>query len=253
MSRTRAVARVIVCAQSLWILISHPNLPSVVGWPKEFWKPIPRSLLVRFGYFGLHEPLEWILFVLLLSLLAAVMFGFAIRITAFAAGALLYHFAPLDSLLASGDFASMSGLTVSTFFLFAIWAADRDERWPITLAQLLLALSFLLNGITKLRYVGWTWYTGSNIQQAAMTSWTLSGRPAAIWIASHASAAWAIAVGSAALDALFIVAVFSTKMRWIVVPLALVALVVRSVVFGIHWLAAPLLLLFIDWDSPKKD
>jgi len=250
---TIVAARVIVAAHSLWILGSHPNLPSVIGWPAAFWKPIPRLLLIRFGYFGLNDRVEWTLFILLLCFLVAVMFGVAIRVTAFAAGLLLYHFGPLDSLLASGDFTSMGGLTVPTIFMFALWAADRNDRWPVTLAQLFLALSFFLSGVTKLSYVGWRWYTGSNIQQMALTYWSLSPRPAALWLAKHAWAAWSVAIGSASLDALFIVAVFSKSARWIAIPLAVVALIVRSTVFGLHWLSAPLLLLFIDWDFLRKD
>jgi hypothetical protein len=239
--------RVIVAAHSLWILTARPDLPAVVAWPVAFWRPIPASLFLRFGYFGFHPEVEWILFGLLMLVLIAVLFGFAIRVTAFAAGLLLYHFAPLDSLLASGDFISMSGLTVPTVAMFGIWAAD-EYRWPVVLSRLLLALSFFLSGITKLTYVGLSWYGASNIRQAALTAWSLSGRPVAFWIATHTWAAWAIGIGSASLDALFLVAVFSRRVRWIVIPLALVALVVRSLAFGVHWLAAPLLLLFVDWD-----
>jgi len=256
-SRASFVAtRVFVAAYSIWILASNPDLPSVVGWPVSFWRPIHRTILLRFGYFGLHSGVEWILFVLLGLLLVAVMFGVTIRVTAFAAGMLLYHFAPLDSLLASGDFITMGGLTVPTVMMFAIWAADRgnnaessDYRWPVVLGQLLLAMSFLLGGITKLRYVGWNWYTGANVSQLALATWSFSGRQAALWIATHVSAAWIVALGSAVLDWLFVPAVLSRRARWVVLPLALIALAVRSVAFGVHWLAAPLLLLFADWDS----
>ena len=245
-------ARVIVAAYSLWILLSHPFLPSVAGWPDVFWRQVPRTLLVRFGYIGLHPWIEWLLFALLIVCLVAVLCGAAIRITAFAAGLLLYHFAPLDSMLAAGDFIGMGGLTVPTLFCFALWAADREAQWPVAFAQFLLGLSFLFGGITKLTYVGWRWYTASNIQQTALTSWSLSGRPAALWLASHSGAAWVAAIGSATLDALFVFAFASRPIRWIVVPLAIVALVVRSAVFGIHWLPAPLLLVFFDWQRLER-
>jgi len=241
-------ARIIVAADALWIVLSRPDLPSIARWPAVFWKTIPRTLLVRFGYFGLHPALEWILFALLILVLVAVMFGFALRFTAFAAGVLLYHFAPLASLLAAGDFIGMGGLTVPTFFMFALWAAEPGDRWPLKLAQLLLALSFLMSGITKVLYTSWRWYTGPNIRQLALTYWSLGSQPAALWLGTHETAAWIVALGSLALDALFVFAVVSKRMRWIVLPLAVAALIVRSVVFGLHWLAAPLVLLFIvDW------
>ncbi len=239
--------RVIVAAHSLWIIASRPDLPALLDWPDAFWRPIPASLLLRLGYFGLHPAVEWVLFGLLWLSLISVLFGFAIRVTAFAAGLLLYHFAPLDALLASGDFIGMSGLTVPTVAMFAIWAAE-EYRWPVVLSQLLLAMSFFLSGVTKLTYVGLSWYGPSNIRQAAVTAWSLSGRPLALWVATHSWAAWMIGIGSACLDALFLFAVFSRRVRWIVVPLALIALVLRSLAFGVHWLAAPLLLLFVDWD-----
>ena len=238
-------ARIIVALYSLWILLSHPRLPSVAGWPAVFWKAVPHTLLLRFAYFRLNEALEWILFAALLLVLVAVLFGLALRYSAFAAGLLLYHVAPLDALLSSGDLVGLGGLTVPTFFFFALWAADFRDRWPLMLAQFLLGASFFFSGVTKLTYVGWRWYTPSNIAQTALTSWSLSGRPAALWIASHASACWAIAIGSALLDAFFVVAFASRPIRWVVVPLAVVATVVRSLAFGVHWLAAPLLLLFI--------
>jgi hypothetical protein len=248
--------RIIVASHALWIMASRPDLPSVVSWPDAFWAPIGRRLLLRFFYFGLHPLLERILYVALLIALVGVILGFGIRITALAAGFLLYHFAPLDALLASGDFVSMGGLTIPTIAMFLIWAVDRaeaaessDYRWPVVLCQLLLASSFLLSGIMKLSYVGLHWYTASNIGQAALTNWSLSGRPAALWVSSSTLAAWAIAIGSAVLDVLFVPAVFSSRIRWIALPLALVATLVRKAVFGVFWLAAPLLLLFIDWDA----
>jgi len=248
--------RVIVACFALWILASRPDLPSATAWPLEFWMPLPRMLLFRFGYFGLHPGIEWVLYGLLWLSLVAVIAGFHTRVTAFAAGLLLYHFAPLESILTIDDFTTMGGLTVPTIAMFAIGAAEpadrpaesTDYRWPVVLTQLLVALSFLLSGITKLTYVGWRWYTPSNIAQAALTYWSLSGRPAALWIATHSYAAWLVALGSAALDSLFVVAVFWRPARWIVVPLAIVAAVVRSAAFGTHWLALPLLLLFVDWE-----
>lgn len=246
--------RVIVAAHALWIVLSNPALPSVVAWPRAFWNPIPRNLLLRFGYFGLHETLEWILFALMIVCLVAVVFGIAMRVTAFAAGLLLYHFAPLDSLLAWGDFIQMGGLTVATLAMFAMWAAGEDEsaEWPLVFSRLLIGMSFLLSGTTKLREVGPRWYSGSMIEQMALTNWSLSGRTGALWIASHPAAAWAVGIGSALLDVLFIFAVFSKPVRWIVIPLAIAGLVVRSLAFGIHWLAAPLLLLFVAGERPPR-
>jgi hypothetical protein len=241
-------ARIIVAVYSLAILLLHPTLPSLAGWPAVFWKPIPRTLLLRFGYFRLNETLEWILFGMLLLAIVAVMFGVLLRFTAFAAGLLLYHFAPLGAMLAAGDWIGMGGLTVPTIFMFALWAADENDCWPVTLAQLFIALSFLLSGMSKMLYTSWRWYTGPNIRQLALAYWSLSPRPAALWLATHEWAAWCVALGSAALDLLFIFAVFYKPARWVVIPLAIAALIVRSAVFGLHWLAAPLLLLFIvDW------
>jgi hypothetical protein len=246
--------RVIIAGHSLWILASRPDLPSVVTWPPEFWNPLPRNLLIRFGYFGLYPTMEWILYGTLVLLLLAVLLGFQLRITAFTAGLLLYHFAPLDSLLASGDFVSMSGLTIPTLMLFLIWTVDAaavaspDYRWPVVIGQFLLGISFFFSGVIKLRNVGWDWYTGENIRQLALATWSLSGRPAALWLATHLSVSWLVAIGSALLDSLFIVAVFSSRLRWFILPLALIALPLRSAIFGYHWLAAPMLLLFLDWD-----
>lgn len=202
--------------------------------------------------------MEWILYGVLFLLLIAVLVGFQIRVSALAAGLLVYHFAPLDSLLAIGDFISMSGLTIPTLMLFIIWAVDAtasespDYRWPVRLAQLLLAFGFFLSGVMKLRYVGWSWYTGANVRQLALATWSLSARPAAIWLATHSAAAWVVAIGSALLDSLVIAAVFWRPLRWIVLVMAVVALPVRSIVFGYHGLAGPLLLVFVDWDLVRS-
>lgn len=250
-SRTSFVEmRIIVAAQALWIVASRWQLPTVVGWSPDLWRFVPRRLLYRFGYFVLNPAVEWMLYALLVLSILCVLFGLWIRSTAFVGGVLLFHFAPLQSLLASGDFISMTGLTVSTLAMFVIWAAEGSEeyRWPVVFAQLFLSISFLLSGVMKLRYVGLRWYTGSNLSQIALTSWSLSDRPAALWIANHPMVSWMVALGSATLDGLFVFAVFSRPLRWIVVPLAIVAAAVRSAAFGYHWLAMPLLLLFVDWD-----
>ncbi len=249
-------ARVIVSGVALWILLSRPQLPSAVAWPHEFWSGLPKLLLVRFGYFGQKAVEEWILYVVLCILLVAVMFGTQLRFTAFAAGLLLYHFAPLDEMFIQAEFAGVGGLTLPTIGMFILAATDtpkRDaessgHRWPVAMLQLILALSVLLPGIAKLRYSGISWYTGANLQRIALTMSWLGDRPLARLIEGNLALAWAIAIGSAILDFGFVMVLVSRRARLFFVPLSIIGLIVRSAAFGCHWLAAPMLLLFADWE-----
>jgi hypothetical protein len=248
-------ARIIVAAQALWILLSRPDLPSLTGWPREFWSPLGRPLLLRFGYFVLQPAGEWIAFVALLLLLVCVAAGVRTRDTALCAGLLLYHFAPLDDILIYADLSGLNGLTVPVFALFIIAAADwrssspksSEYRWPVVLIQLLFALSILLAGVSKMLHSGPQWYTADSIRSFAAASWAFAQRPYALKIATGSRLPLAIAAGSAILDFSFVFMLFSRPLRWFVIPLALAGLLVRSSAFGLHWLAAPLLLLFVNW------
>jgi hypothetical protein len=247
--------RVIVAGTALWIVLSRPDLPSVVDWPSEFWGPLNRLVLLRFGYFGFGSATEWFLYVALILLLVAVMFGVGTRVTALLAGILLYHFAPLEELLIYADLTGLSGLTAPTFGLLILSAANPpaqeetspEYRWPVVLIQFIFAISILLAGVSKLTNSGPAWYTSSSIQAFAAAMWSFAQRPFAFRIATSAILPALIAAGSAILDYAFIFMVFSRRVRYFVIPLALAGLGVRSAAFGCHWLAAPLLLLFIDW------
>src|SRR3954454_793156 len=80
--------RFILCANALWILLSRPDLPSIVAWPHAFWATVTPLLEVRFLMFNLPVEVETGLFVLLFVALLAAMFGLAVRASCLLAGVL---------------------------------------------------------------------------------------------------------------------------------------------------------------------
>src|SRR5262245_63081429 len=92
------VARALVAANTLWILLSRRDLPDIVSWPPEFWASVDRFTKLRFMVGVLPLEAERALYVLLYIALVAALVGVRARIACLVAGLLLYHFAPLEEI-----------------------------------------------------------------------------------------------------------------------------------------------------------
>ncbi len=252
-------ARAIVSANALWILLSRPDLPDILAWPRAFWISVDRGLALRFLIFGLPAFVEEGLYVLLGLSLAAALFGVLPRLACFTAAVLLYHFAPLEDIFASRGGPFFRGLTVPVLALFLLAFADAPRRnassspewrWPLAAIQVCFAFTYLLSGISKLITVGPAWATARNFEGLVLGLMLPEVTPpwAHVFV-GNTLLCWLGAVFGILIDFAPPLALFSRKAaRWIVPAVFLGHLAIIPI-FGVVFLALPQLLLFVDWEG----
>jgi hypothetical protein len=232
--------RIIIVAHALWIVLSRPGLWSVSP---------PRELASRFGWLFTPD-VERVLFIALVVLLAMALFS---RVASFGAALLLYHFAPLEEALARSGDPFMHGLTADVLALAVLAFVPRvrgaapspDFRWPVVLVRFAVAAPYLFSVFAK----GIAWFTGPNIADVARTFSLIGVAPYAKLIIDHAAVAWLIAIGWLIVSIGMPLAVISRRVAAVIVPLAAIAHVAAIPLFGVIWLATPLLLVFVDYSA----
>ena len=239
-ARGIVVARIIVVAHALWIVLSRPSLWVV---------PPPRELALRFGWL-LDVATERALFIALILAIALALFS---RVASFTAAILLYHFAPLEEALARSGDPFMYGLTADVLALAVLAFVPRvrkaepsgDFRWPIVLIRATVVAPYLFSIVAK----GIGWFTGPNLADVARTFDLIGAAPAAHLVIDHPAFAWMIAIGWLLVSIGMPLAVVSRRVARVVVPIAALAHLAAIPLFGVIWLATPLLLLFIDYSA----
>lgn len=252
-----AAARVILCAQALWILLSRPDLPDLARWPREFWALADPLLAVRFGL-GLPATVEWPLFLLLHGTLVLALAGVRPPLTCFASALLLYHFAPFEEAIAGLPHTSFGGLTVPVLGLFILSFArpapargepSAENRWPFALVQFVFALGYFLPFLAKLRFSGPGWFTAENIHHYALGNATVTAAPLAAALAARPLLCAAVAAGTLLLEGLSPLAVVSARFALAFVPAAALFHLGIVLTLGYFFPSLPLLLLLLDWDT----
>ena len=257
-ARSMRACRIIVAGHALWVVLSKPDIPSLVTWPDAFFTSVPRSELIRFGIMRGHPTLEWILFALLHVALIAAVFGIATRVACAVAGLLLYHFAPFEEIIIGMPHTHFAGLTVPTLGLLILAFAERpaqdsdaqssEFRWPVTLVQLIFAFTYLFAFTGKLRFSGIRWFTGTTIRAQILGDWGVSPSPLGMAVASRPFLCWSLAIGTLLFESLFWVCVFWAPARRLFVPLAILFHLGILLTMNVYFASAPLLLLFVNWD-----
>jgi hypothetical protein len=252
-------ARSIVCAHALWILLSRPDLPGILEWPKALWRGADAAVAARFLIFGLPASVERVFFALLIVGLAAGAVGFFRPVPGFALAVLLYHFAPFEDIFASRGGPFFRGLTIPVLALVLLASArapDRraepsaDFRWPLASIQLLVAFTYLSSGLTKLLAVGPRWFTAGNFQGLVLGLILPEiSPPWARWVAERPALCGVGAVLAFALDFLLPASLLSPRLARFAVPILACAHLVIVQTLGVYFLGAPLLLVCLDWDS----
>lgn len=249
--------RVVLTAQALWILLSRPDLPEIARWPRAFFRLVPPLLPLRFGL-GLPVEVEWALFVLLHLALVAALVGLWPRASCLVAGLLLYHFAPMEEVMAGLPHTAFGGLTVPVLGLLLLAFADAprwrgepspDYRWPFALVQLLFAFGYFFPTLAKLRFAGPLWFTGENIHYYALGNFTVTGAPLALALAAHPLLCRAVALLTLALEVSAPLVVLSPRFALLFVPAALLFHTGIVLAIGYFFPSLPLLLLLVDWDA----
>ena len=251
-------ARVILCAQALWILLSRPDLPDLARWPAEAFSLAGPAFALRFGLRALPPAAEWALFALLHAALLCALAGLRPRGACLLSAALLYHFAPFEEAIARIPHAAFGGLTVPTLGLMVCGVAEDprrlpgpspEARWPFALVQLLFSLGYFFPLLAKLRFSGPGWFTADNIRHYALGNATVTGAPLGEWVAAQPVLCGAIAAGTFALEALAPLVVASAGAALAFAASALVFHAAIAVVIGYFFPSLPLLLLLLDWDG----
>ncbi len=218
------LARIVVAAHALWLVGSRPCLPAVLEWPTELWAGTPTGISLR--YLWLFTPgVERLLYAALALALILAIFGVATRASCVGAALLLYHFAPLEDVFSVAYGPYVRGLTADVIVLAILGFAPSQRRWPLTLLRCVVASQYVFSTVSKLHVAGMSWFQGENIRDLAILFDRLQVAPHAHTIIEHPT------LRPAAM---------------IVVPLAALAQIAAVPLFGIVFLGAPLLLVFVE-------
>ncbi len=249
--------RAILCLHAMWLLLSRPDLPDLVGWPAAFFSGRPHAELARFGIGLFPLAAEWLLYRVLHVALLAALFGFATRVSAAIAGMLLYHFAPFEEIIVGMPHTFFGGLTAPTLGLLILafarqpgeaGARSPEYRWPVTAVQLLFTFNYFFAGIAKLRFGHFGWFTGTNIRNWAIENWAMTTPPWSLLVADSLVICWTIALSTFVLELFFPLVLVSRNARRVFVPLAFIGHFGIVKTLGITFPSVPLLLLFVNWD-----
>ena len=264
-----AAARIIVGAHALWILLSR-DLAAVSGLPLEFWAGAEPTTRWRYLLFPHHQGLEQTLYFIAAICLAAVVLGVYPRLACLGAALLLYHLAPLETIIWTPnpyergfDIAVISLVVLAVSPCADVWsvgfsrkherAQDRSNyHWPLMVIQLAIAQVYLFSGYAKLYRVGGDWISAENIrrwllvfnQQDQIAVFDRLGP----WLAQRDQLTFLIALAAIALDFGFVVALFSRRWRGWLVATAVGFHAGILLSMNIAFLNVPQLLVFLDWD-----
>lgn len=251
------IARLLVSFNALWIVLSRPDWPDLFDWPRELWAGAGTSRL-RFLYVA-PASVERVLYWVLVIALIAVIFNLWTRFFACLAGLLLYHFAPLEHVIAERVGPYFGGLTLPLLALLIISFSYKprrnappsfEYRWPLALIQLLFAFTYFLAALSKLRYSGLGWISADNFRSTVevFNTFEPGSRPLAHFLVEHPTICLLIAAFTVLLELAFPLVLVSRRAMAILVPLAVIGHIGIYLVLGVVFLNVPLLLLFVDWD-----
>jgi hypothetical protein len=267
--RNLAGARITFAVYSLWVLLSR-NLPEMSGLPPVFWSQVGASARWRFLVFPGHPDLERVTeWITIIALLGAI-FGVLPRFSCFVSGLLLYHLAPLESLIwIPHPYAR--GLTISVIALLTLsfspcgdcWtllrprqgnpsAESGDYTWPIRLLQVYLVQIYFFSAYAKVMFVGWKWASASNIRSWML--WCTQNEQIRVfhalgtWIAARPWACWCVGIGTLLFEFGLVTALFSKWARWVLVPLVAIFHLGILLAMNLVFLNVPQLLVFANWD-----
>ena len=272
-ARNLAVARILAATVALWVLLSQDRA-GVSALPSEFWSGVAVSTRWRYLLFPGNESLERLLTWLLVALLLGALLGVRPRLCAFGSALLLYHLAPLESIIWTPS-PEARGLTLATLTLLLCGIAPSGDAlaigrlgtgdaagakrsswrygWPLRLIQLSLVSVYFFSGIAKLRSDGLAWGSAENISHwlRFMTQNDLTAKYHSLggWMADHALVAGAIGVGTLVFEVSSPAALFMRRLRpWF----ALIAILFHAGIYfamNITLNSWPLLLIFVDWGA----
>lgn len=118
-------ARILLAATALWVVLSRFDLPSTLLFPSELWQTVPWERRLRFLLI-FSAPVERVLWGALHIALLMALIGWKRRWSCIASGLLLYHFAPLETIIWTSN-PYLRGLTIPCLGLLLLGFAE--PRW----------------------------------------------------------------------------------------------------------------------------
>lgn len=268
-----AGARVVIAAHALWILLSR-DLAAHSGLPPEFWLRVAQSARWRYLIFPGTPAVEHALQTAAVIALVAVIVGFHTRAACLAASVLLYHLAPLETIIWTPN-PYERGFEVSVLALAVLgfsrsgdaWSVDQrllrrrgvipgqasawEYGWPLRLIQVFVAQIYFFAGYSKIFRAGVEWISADNLRRWLLVfsqqDQVAVFREPGLFIARHPSLCLAAALGAVAIDLGFPAAVFVPRLRRWLVPAALAFHAGILLAMNIVFLNAPQLGVFVNW------
>jgi len=265
-----AAARIVFAVHALWVLLSR-DLAFSSDLPASFWVHATWSHRWRYLLFPGHGDLEYALQAVAAVALVGMAIGYRPRITGLLAALLLYHLAPLESIISNTN-PMERGFTISILALSVLalspcadaWSVSnrgrvpRVERpaweyhWPLVLVQLFLAQVYLFAGYSKLYLVGWDWMMPEQVRYwqlyFSQIDQDIVFRGVAAYIAERPLLCGLVGVGAVAFDLSFISVLFWKRSRIVIIPLAVLFHAGILLANNIFFINLPQLLIFVDWD-----
>lgn len=246
-------ARVLLAGVAIWVVVSRFDLPALLDLPPELWANVSGERRTRFLLL-FPTGVERVLWGALHLTLVAALLGLYPRISCLASGLLLYHFAPLESLIRSPD-PYLRGLTLPCLGLLTLGFAPvgSSERWPLRLIQVFIVQMYLFAGWAKLVTSGLSWASAENIQNHLLIlNQVLVRPPEGSWgyrLVEYPGVCAFMGIAALVLELGFPVILFKPATRRVLVPLALAFHVANAVLFRIFFQGMVLVLLFVDWHA----
>lgn len=264
-----AAARILLCGHSLWILASRDF--AAISGSDPIWTTLSPAAAWRFLIVPGHPAVEAVLVGLTVICLVSALLGIFPRTACFAAGLLLYHIAPFETvfrnaapygrgltlapigflLLAAsrcGDALSLTRASVPTS------ATSSGYGWALRGIQLLVCQVYLFSAYGKLVATGvsWgyadsmrRWFLWANIDPSASAF-----RAPGLWLAGQPDLILgALGLGTLLLEAGFIAVLFWRGLRAWVIPVVLCFNGALVLTINAHVPEVWLVLVFVDWSK----
>jgi hypothetical protein len=131
--------------------------------------------------------------------------------------------------------------------------ASGEYRWPLALVQTLMCVIFFAAGVAKLRASGLAWIFSDNMQNTLIRNHYTGHEPPitiGLWVARYPALCQALAGVSLLAECAAPLALFSRRLRWLIVP-ALLGMqvgiyVTMGLLFGYYWVCY---LFWIPWSE----
>lgn len=267
-----AACRVIVCGHALWYFVSRDY--AGISDLTVLWSFVPVEMQWRFLAFPGLGGLESVLQIVAVVALVLGVAGVYTRPACLVAGLIVYHLAPLESLIWGAD-ATARGLTLTPLALVILAVVPSDHAlriaprtpdrsvspdsrygWPRRLLLLCVAEMYLFSLVGKFMDTGWAWVgpdvLGGWIATLSFPDENVLVRPLARWLSGQGTLLAVLSVGTVVLEAACVVAVFWSRARPLFLVTAIFFHVGIAVTMGIYVGETWLLLLFLDWDVAAR-